>query len=106
MSLEVRERRFGWFMVDHHGDGRIAIKCKVSALVAAQLQARVPAQYHAPKYVGHRGWIGQWLDVAEIDWSRVDLCLEQAYWERAPKILLKKLTESRAAGRKEAKRSR
>jgi hypothetical protein len=106
MSLEVRERRFGWFMVDHHGDGRIAINCKVPALVAAQLQAEVPAQYHVPMYVGHRGWIGLWLDVAEIDWSQVDLCLEQAYWERAPKILLKKLTESRAAGRKGAKRSR
>ena len=24
MSLEVRRKRFGWFMVDHHGDGRVA----------------------------------------------------------------------------------
>jgi hypothetical protein len=97
MSLEVRKRRFGWFMVDHHGDGRVAINCKVPALVAAQLQAGVPALYHIPKYVGQKGWIGLWLDVADVDWSQVELCLEQAYLERAPKALVKKLTESAAA---------
>src|SRR5690348_7307026 len=24
LSLEVRGKRFGWFLVDHHGDGRVA----------------------------------------------------------------------------------
>jgi len=63
LSLEVRKRRFGWFLADHHGDGRLCINCKVPALVASQLQSSVPAQYHIPKYLGAKGWIGLWLDV-------------------------------------------
>ena len=31
MSLQVRKKSFGWFLVDHHGDGRVAINCKGSA---------------------------------------------------------------------------
>ena len=31
MSLEVRKKRFGWFMIDHHGDGRVDLNCKASA---------------------------------------------------------------------------
>jgi hypothetical protein len=88
MSLEVRKRRFGWFMADHHGDGRLAINCKVPALVAAQLQTLVPTQFHIPKYVGNKGWIGLWLDVPKVDWDQVELCLIEAYRSVAPKKLL------------------
>jgi hypothetical protein len=70
MSLELRKRRFGWFMADHHGDGRIAFNCKVPSLIVAHLRARVPGQYHIPMYVGQRGWIGPWLDVPDIEWSQ------------------------------------
>ena len=76
LSLEVRKRRFGWFMADHHGDGRIAINCKVPALIAAQLSSSVPQQFHIPTYVGSKGWIGLWLDVPNVDWAQVDACLQ------------------------------
>lgn len=88
MSLEVRGRRFGWFLDNHHGDGRLAISCKVPALVAAQMQSLVPTQFHTPKYVGSKGWIGLWLDVAEVDWDQVEVCLVEAYRTVAPKKLL------------------
>jgi hypothetical protein len=88
MSLEVRERRFGWFLADHHGDGRLAINCKVPALVASQLQSLLPAQFHTPRYVGNKGWIGLWLDVPKVDWAQVELCLVEAYRLKAPKRLL------------------
>jgi len=88
LSLEVRKRRFGWFLADHHGDGRLCINCRVPALLVAQLQASVPSQFHIPKFVGSKGWIGLWLDVPHIDWVQVELCLEAAYREKAPKRLL------------------
>ena len=91
MSLEVRKRRFGWFMADHHGDGRIAINCKVPALIAAQLSTSIPTQFHIPRYVGKRGWIGLWLDVPDIDWAQVDACLHEAYMAKAPKTLIEQL---------------
>ena len=91
LSLEVRKRRFGWFMADHHGDGRLAINCKIPALVAAQLQSLAPTQFHIPKYVGGKGWIGLWLDVADVDWGQVELCLVEAYRTVAPKKLLASL---------------
>lgn len=88
LSLEVRGRRFGWFLDNHHGDARLAINCKVPALVAAQMQSLVPTQFHTPKYVGNKGWIGLWLDVADIDWDQVEICLVEAYRTVAPKKLL------------------
>lgn len=91
LSLEVRKRRFGWFMADHHGDDRLCINCKVPALVASQLQSLVPTQFHIPKYVGSKGWIGLWLDVADIDSGQVEVCLVEAYRMAAPKRLVTSL---------------
>lgn len=87
MSLEVRKRRFGWFLANHHGDGRLALSCKASALLASQLQSLLPTQFHRPKYVGNRGWIGLWLDVPGVDWAQVEVCLVESHRMVAPKRL-------------------
>jgi hypothetical protein len=87
LSLEVRKKRFGWLLVDHHGDGRLAINCKVSALVAGHLATVLPDQFHVPKYVGSRGWIGLWLDVPQVDWPQVAATVSEAYSLSAPKTL-------------------
>jgi len=89
MSLEVRKKRFGWFMVDHHGDGRVALNCKASAEMHDMLQRLVPAHFHVPKYVGSKGWVGLWLDLPKLDWAAVELALREAYVSVAPKKLLR-----------------
>jgi hypothetical protein len=86
MSLEVRGKRFGWFLDDHHGDGRIAINCKGSAALHDMLQNLAPDHFHVPKYV--RGWVGLWLDLPKLDWSVVESTLREAYALAAPKKLL------------------
>src|SRR5206468_2371819 len=73
LSLEVRKKRFGYFLDDHHGDGRIALNCKASPDLRDLLQDLAPRQFHVPKYTGSKGWIGLWLDGAGIDWSAVEL---------------------------------
>lgn len=88
MSLEVRKKRFGWFMVDHHGDGRVDLNCKASAEMHDILQRLMPKHFHVPKYVGNKGWVGLWLDLPKVDWAAVELALRGAYERVAPKKLL------------------
>jgi hypothetical protein len=92
LRLEVRDKRFGWFMHDHHGDGRTCINCKASADMHDVLKQLGPTMFHIPKYVGHRGWIGLWLDVPKLDWTAVELALTEAYRLAAPKSLLRTLS--------------
>jgi predicted DNA-binding protein (MmcQ/YjbR family) len=87
MSLQVRKKNFGWFLVDHHGDGRVAINCKGSAEMHDMLRQLSPKQFHLPKYLGNKGWVGIWLDVPKLDWAVVELALREAYAKVAPKKL-------------------
>jgi hypothetical protein len=91
LRLEVRKKNFGYFLEDHHGDGRVALNCKASPDVRDLLQQSVPTQFHVPKYLGSRGWIGLWLDVAGVDWSTVELAIREAYALTAPKSLARQL---------------
>src|SRR5215467_10458977 len=66
-SFLVRKKVFAYFLNDHHGDGIVAIACKVlpgdnTALVTAQ-----PARFYLPAYVGPRGWVALRLDRGKID---------------------------------------
>ena len=88
MSLEVRGKRFGWFLVDHHGDGRVAINCKGSPEMHDILQQLAPVHFHVPKF-GSKAWVGMWLDGPKLDWHAVELALRAAYEKTAPKRLLK-----------------
>ena len=66
-----RKKVFAYFLNDHHGDGIVAVTCKVvpgdnQALVAAQ-----PNRFYLPAYIGPRGWVGLRLDAGKVDWSEV-----------------------------------
>ena len=87
MSLEVRKKRFGWFLVDHHGDGRVDLNCKAAADMHDMLRNLMPDHFHVPKYLGNKGWVGVWLDRPELDWEFVELLLREAYARVAPKKL-------------------
>lgn len=91
MSLEVRAKRFGWFLADHHGDGRIAIDVKAPHNVREQLANAMPAHFHVAQYLGRHGWIGIWLDIPHIDWSLVTIAVDSGYRLVAPRTLLAKL---------------
>jgi hypothetical protein len=91
LSLEVRQKRFGWYLEDHHGGGRLALHCKAPRGVAQQLAAQVPGRFHIPKHVGHLGWIGLWLDATQVDWAEVETILVDAYRLTAPKTLIAEL---------------
>jgi len=87
MSLEVRKKRFGYFLVDHHGDGRVALNCKGTAEMHDMLRNLMPKHFHVPKYLGNKGWVGVWLDMPAVHWEFVELLLREAYVRVAPKKL-------------------
>jgi len=91
LSLEVRQKRFGWYLDDHHGDGRLAINCKAPRGGSQQLAKHAPDRFHIPNYVGHLGWVGLWLDTPQVDWAEVEALLVGAYRLTASKKLIAEL---------------
>jgi hypothetical protein len=91
LSLEVRGKRFGYFLDDHHGDGRVALNCKTAPGVNETLARVASERFFIPKYVGARGWLGLWLDLPKIDWEEVEGVITEAYRLVAPQALVSKL---------------
>jgi hypothetical protein len=91
LSLQVRGKRFGYFLDDHHGDGRVALNCKTAPGVNETLAHAAAERFFIPKYVGARGWLGLWLDLPEIDWEEVEGVITEAYCLVAPQTLVSKL---------------
>jgi hypothetical protein len=89
LSLEVRGKRFGWFLDDHHGDGRLALNLKAARGVNQTLPGNAPERFHVPKYIGGHGWLGVWLDSPTPNWSEIEKLITDAYYLTAPKQLAK-----------------
>jgi hypothetical protein len=81
---------------DHHHDDRVAIWCAAPPGGQDTLVASDSARFFRPPYVGHRGWLGLWLDVA-VDWDVVIEIVEDAYRTVAPKGLVAELDRRRLA---------
>ncbi len=67
----VRKKTFAYFLDNHHGDGIVAVTCKVlpgdnNALVEAQ-----PKRFYLPAYIASKGWVALRLDRGKIDWDEV-----------------------------------
>jgi hypothetical protein len=70
-------------LADHHHDDRTAFWTAAPAGVQEHLAAAEPDRYFRPPYVGHRGWVGVYLDVA-VDWPRVEDLVLDAWLLVAP----------------------
>jgi phosphoribosylglycinamide formyltransferase-1 len=86
-AFEVRGKKFAYYLVDHHGDGRVAINCKVPVGAQATLIKSDPARYFMPAYLGAKGWIGIDLDAGKCDWDELARFLRESYRLIAPKTL-------------------
>jgi hypothetical protein len=83
----VREKKFAYFLVDHHGDGRVTVCTRVAPGEQTRLAADDPAHYFVPPYIGARGWAGYYLDIASMDWEEVARLVTDSYLLAAPKRL-------------------
>ena len=63
---------------DRHHDDRVAVWLAAPAGARDELIDTEPQRYFVPPYVGHRGWIGAYLDV-DVDWDRLEQLIGDAY---------------------------
>ncbi|MDX1501288.1 MAG: MmcQ/YjbR family DNA-binding protein [Thermoanaerobaculia bacterium] len=83
-------RTFASFHDDHHGDGRVAVWVKSSALEQEAMVESDPEVFFVPPYVGPSGWVGVRLDRG-LDWEIVAGILQTGYRMVAPKRALDEL---------------
>ena len=88
IAFMVRTKTFAYFTDDHHGDGRLALICRAPGGEQAALTASEPTRFFIPPYLGHRGWVGMWLDAVDVDWVEVEELMIEAYRLAAPKRLV------------------
>ncbi|MBL9013873.1 MAG: MmcQ/YjbR family DNA-binding protein [Myxococcales bacterium] len=80
-SFFVGEKKcFASITDNHHGDGRYKLWVCAPPGAQAMLIESKPEHYFYPKYVGHRGWVGVYIDVAP--WRSIASALEQGYLAR------------------------
>ncbi|GHF43720.1 phosphoribosylglycinamide formyltransferase [Amycolatopsis bartoniae] len=86
----VRGKKTVVMYAGHHHDDRVAFWCPAPPGVQEELVAQEPDRFFRPPYVGHRGWLGVWLDVP-VDWAEIRAIVVEAYRMVAPKKLLAEL---------------
>ena len=72
---------------NHHHDDRLAFWCAAPDGAQDALVGSDPERFFVPPYVGHRGWLGVYLDVA-VDWDQIADLVADAYRVVAPKRLV------------------
>ncbi len=91
LGFRIRNKSFGYYLNDHHGDGIIAVCLKSSPEVRRQLVASNPERFYVPPYLGPKGWVALRIDLPTIDWSEVGDLVVTAYRLQAPKKLARLL---------------
>ena len=77
VSFVLGRKRLAWLLVDHHGDGRLALTIKAPPGELETLLETDPDRYFTPAYLRH--WVGVELYEVEPDWADVGALLEQAW---------------------------
>ena len=74
----VRDKKTFVMYADHHHDDRLGVWMAAPPGVQESLVADDPEHFFRPPYVGHRGWLGVYLDV-EQDWDDIAEIIERAH---------------------------
>jgi predicted DNA-binding protein (MmcQ/YjbR family) len=86
-AFVVRDKKFAYFLDDHHGDGIVAVCFKTVPGENEFLLASDTTRFYKPAYIGPKGWVGLRLDVGPIDWAAVSEHVTDSYRLAAPKRL-------------------
>jgi len=87
----VRRKTFAYFLDNHHGDGIVAVACKVLPGDNKALTEAQPSRFYLPAYIASRGWVALRLDVGKVDWSEVKDLLLGSYAMIAPRRLAERV---------------
>ena len=89
-DFRVRNKTFATYVVNHHGDGRLALWLHSPKGAQDLYTTGEPDQYFVPPYVGPRGWLGVHLDQGN-DWFTIATRVREAYANVAPRELTEHL---------------
>jgi predicted DNA-binding protein (MmcQ/YjbR family) len=79
----VRDKKVFVMLSNHHHDDRLAFWCAAPEGAQEMLVESDPERYFRPPYVGHRGWLGVYLDVP-VDWDEIEEHVVDSYCLIAP----------------------
>ena len=82
-TFRIRNKIFGMYI---RHDDRPALTCKAPSGSQAVLVGADPKRFFVPRFVGHIGWIGMWLD-GKVDWDEVATIVARSFAMTAPKRL-------------------
>lgn len=82
-NFRVRGKTFATFVVNHHGDGRVALWLNSPPGAQEWYLRSAARQFFVPPYVGSRGWVGVHLDKG-LSWRRIATLVREAYERVAP----------------------
>lgn len=94
----IRGKKTFVMFADHHHDDRLGFWCAAPPGAQEAMVAAEPDRFFRPSYVGHRGWLGVYLDVP-VDWAEIGEIVTDAYRTVAPKTLVARLAEQDPADR-------
>jgi predicted DNA-binding protein (MmcQ/YjbR family) len=83
----VRTKTFAYFLDNHHGDGIVAVTCKVLPGDNKALAEAQPDRFYLPAYIASKGWVALRLDGGKVDWDEVRELLWGSYALIAPRRL-------------------
>ena len=86
----IRDKKTFVTYADHHHDERLAFWSAAPPSSQQSMVAAAPERFFVPPYVGHRGWLGVYLDVP-VDWAEIAEIVEDAYRTVAPPRLVVEL---------------
>jgi hypothetical protein len=92
-DFRVRGKTFASYVVNHHGDGRVALWLNAPSGSQDHYSKSEPRHFFVPPYVGPRGWLGVHLNKG-LSWQRVAALVRQAYEKVAPRALAESIAET------------
>jgi hypothetical protein len=87
----VRKKTFAYFLDNHHGEGMVAVTCKVLPGDNKVLADAQPGRFYLPAYIATKGWVAFRLDVGKVHWDEVSELLLGSYVLIAPKRLAERV---------------
>jgi predicted DNA-binding protein (MmcQ/YjbR family) len=94
-TWRVRDRIFAMQKGNYEG-GRPSVWLKANRGDQSVLVDLDPQRFFVPGYVGHKGWIGVYLDGERLDWAMVAKLVENSYRLIAPKTVVARLPAGQA----------
>jgi len=82
-NFRVRGKTFATYVLNHHGDGRVAMWLNAFPGSQEQHVRAEPKHFFVPPYVGPRGWLGVNLDQG-MAWDRIVALVREGYEKVAP----------------------